>query len=1089
MLLFISLIICTSAIQQFIQNDKYILLSNNVLFLYKNNAVIQELPNILKIEQQTHIFAFTDTKVYQLNNEFTPLDIEFEYPSSIQIVSESNDYISIHSNKCTSDPPFKICQRLIYLIIKDSKIILKNKSNCLLHDSQIFCTNFQNQIQVSPLGQLLEFRSLPLLNEYTVKQMHPTVFGVLFLVLHKTQERFSLFLFDQSKDTKQQGILKLEIEDHFHDVQIKQDHSLLFIHLATRPAPFLGGHLYIMYGPNDFRKIAEYVTHVHYTLQHLFIQQILNPDVYYLGDGTNAKLGTLKTTLYGDKKPNKIQISSFYTTKNYEHVSVVLASDSDELLPDKLQLFATFNGGDSFKLISKPGQLMITIGNIICVSTVNSQIIECTCNNKDFIEINVDSSILGFYSDSDYLIVQFEDPKAYKIIKMSEKFKNCSENDLDVNDSMCLNGRFVKIMAPKINCVLQGIEYGDKCTCTINDLTCIEGYYRSFDDPTKCAANPNKQFLYQPSDCPINTKYSAPYRQVIRQGDVCEPSNDFIPKTEQLPCIEKENNKNPKIGITLQQGDIEDYQWFSNQLIFIKSNDLYKNDAKLTGAVQYFKILKNLIILTKTDLITMDDHFNTINTVSLPVAPPIFANLVDFLVIIGLNENNENDDFIFTTTAEDSVNIQSYLYKDNKFTLIHNNVNKCRPSPIGILCLLKDKTVLKYPEATVIYNDVANFYILHDIINLLIYKKDYLIMSTTNGEDFKLSQFPLSNRNFISLTFIKSQNNRLFISVKTIEHSGSVGTLFVSDGQGEFYTRSLDYLDVYEGVPQVHELESLNALIFVVRVVNMDNILVNNRKLKQTMISRNNGGYFDLIPFATYKYIHFYTYHSISYKTVPGLLLVNGNSGDFLNAIQDTDLYVSLDYGTTFKKVLEGPYYTAVLNMGGLIVVCAMGTLINHCFYSLDFMQTIHSQVISEDLIEIKELTVDADTISNRLVIRGINNEETVLIKVDFSKLFTNECSFNKNDFKRIENKCMLGQQITQYRVIPNNCYFTKIPNFDESSQCDCTSDDYECNFQFEYRHGQCLRINNGQCSVDKRKISISKCKNDLPIPPCKGNF
>lgn len=128
------------------------------------------------------------------------------------------------------------------------------------------------------------------------------------------------------------------------------------------------------------------------------------------------------------------------------------------------------------------------------------------------------------------------------------------------------------------------------------------------------------------------------------------------------------------------------------------------------------------------------------------------------------------------------------------------------------------------------------------------------LLISTDGTHFTAAVFPENSRiKFNSFTVLQSTTGSVFLDAFTKLRVGSEsGTLYTSNSNGTFYTRSVANTNRNDkGNVDFERMQSMEGIILVNQIGNMDAVLRGEKKLAQTLLTFNDGGRWSAIPAPT----------------------------------------------------------------------------------------------------------------------------------------------------------------------------------------------------------------------------------------------
>jgi hypothetical protein len=373
-------------------------------------------------------------------------------------------------------------------------------------------------------------------------------------------------------------------------------------------------------------------------------------------------------------------------------------------------------------------------------------------------------------------------------------------------------------------------------------------------------------------------------------------------------------------------------------------------------------------------------------------------------------------------------------------------------------------------------------------------------------------------------TILESTPYSIQVDVLTTSGMGpAMGQLFSSNSNGTYFTRNLDSTNrIHKGLVDFEQIQGIDGIVLANIVKNADEVKENRnaKKQLQTKISFDDGKMdtWKALKTTDDKELHL---HSVTElinggrvfsSAAPGLVAGVGNTGGYLEAYDDGDLYISDDAGLTWKKALDGAHKYEFGGAGSIIVAVFDEGYTDKVSYS-----TNHGQDWKElDLgVEIRArlltTTPDSTTLNFLLVGTG-KDKKTNVLNLDFSDVFDGrKCNLDKdNDSKsdyekwyaRVDDDkkpdCLMGRKQFYWRrkkdkdCNAGDAYKEPVV---ENEVCECQDQDFECDFNF-------VRGSDGKCVLApgaKLPIPPNECKNPkdeykgpsgyrkIPGNSCKG--
>lgn len=374
------------------------------------------------------------------------------------------------------------------------------------------------------------------------------------------------------------------------------------------------------------------------------------------------------------------------------------------------------------------------------------------------------------------------------------------------------------------------------------------------------------------------------------------------------------------------------------------------------------------------------------------------------------------------------------------------------------------------------------------IVNVAAVKK-YLLVATTsmNTDEMALfvtddtkrwhrAMFPTPHESHDhrlmqeAYTVLESTNYSIQIDVMSTRPSNPMGVLFTSNSNGTFFTENIEHTNRnHMGHVDFEKISGIQGIFMVNKVENWKEVEKGSKEKKiVTEITFDDGRTFESVT-ADGKRIHL---HSVTELTnvgrvfsspAPGIVMGNGNTGDYLKDYKDADLYVSDDAGKTWTKALEGPHKYEFGDQGSIIVAvrASDNADVSEINYSLNHGVDWVKEPLPDDLkIEPYILTTVQDSTSLKFLLIGKSGkkEPWKMIFIDFDGLHEATCKESDMEewFARTDKDgkptCLMGHtQSFHRRKKKAECFLKQEFRhaIAETKDCDCTDLDYECDFNF----------------------------------------
>ncbi|KAI0653007.1 Oligoxyloglucan reducing end-specific cellobiohydrolase [Cubamyces menziesii] len=390
------------------------------------------------------------------------------------------------------------------------------------------------------------------------------------------------------------------------------------------------------------------------------------------------------------------------------------------------------------------------------------------------------------------------------------------------------------------------------------------------------------------------------------------------------------------------------------------------------------------------------------------------------------------------------------------------------------------------------------------------------IQVSLDGRNFAPGEFPPTMRpEQHAYTILESSTKSVFLHVTTSEPPAPYwGNILKSNSNGTYFGLSMDNVNRNDaGYVDFEKVVNLDGIALINVVGNPQEAPLTRRKLLQTRITHNDGGSWKPLPpppqdsqgnkYAcdTTKcalHIHGYTERydaraTYSTPSVPGLLMAVGNVGEYLEAYDQSDTFLSRDAGFTWEEVHKDAHLWEFGDSGSILVMANDEGPTDHVMFSTDEGLNWREYKFTDEPMRVKAIvTVPSDT-SRRFILMGYYpraKNAAVAVHVDFSALTRRQCVLdadnpNHGDFElwspseqRVE-QCLFGKQTLYHRRKRDaNCVVgdQKKAEAKIEKHCACTESDFEC----EFNH---VRNDDGRCVL----LPGLKPRDPDPIAQCRN--
>ena len=320
-------------------------------------------------------------------------------------------------------------------------------------------------------------------------------------------------------------------------------------------------------------------------------------------------------------------------------------------------------------------------------------------------------------------------------------------------------------------------------------------------------------------------------------------------------------------------------------------------------------------------------------------------------------------------------------------------------------------------------------------------------------------------------TLLESTNYSIQVDVLTTAPSNPMGVLFNSNSNGTYFTRNIEHTNRnYKGIVDFEKIQGVQGIVLVNVVDNWKEVeKLRKDKKVQSKISFDDGRTFSPLKLKEddEKELHLHSVTDMSnvgrvYSSpAPGLVLGIGNTGDYLKAYEEGDLWVSDDAGLSWKLALKDAHKYEFGDQGSILVAIydegdtdEVKYSTNHGteWKSFDLGRKVRAQV----------LTTVPDSTTLKFILLATSGKgsdtEHLVISIDFNGLHEKECGdkdfekwYARRD-KKGEPDCLMGhKQFYRRRRAGSECFVKDKFKEPEAKfeRCTCIKEDYECDYNF----------------------------------------
>ncbi|KAI1180534.1 hypothetical protein F4777DRAFT_251889 [Nemania sp. FL0916] len=351
-------------------------------------------------------------------------------------------------------------------------------------------------------------------------------------------------------------------------------------------------------------------------------------------------------------------------------------------------------------------------------------------------------------------------------------------------------------------------------------------------------------------------------------------------------------------------------------------------------------------------------------------------------------------------------------------------------------------------------------------------------------------------------TVLESTNYSLQIDVRSSKRtSAPIGTLLTSNSNGTYFTRNIEHTNrnSFANV-DFEKVTGIQGIFLVNQVENWEEVEKEGAPKKlRTKITFDDGRTFEEIE-SDDDTIHLHSITELSNagpvfsSPAPGLVMGNGNRGKSLKKFTESSLFVSDDAGRTWTEGPKGPHKYEFGDQGSILLAVKYSeeSDVEEIKYSLDHGKKWETTKLPDDLSILPwTLTTTQDSTSLKFLLTAqTDSKEFCVVSIDFEGLHESTCKQSDMEewYARKDDdgnpSCIMGQiQKFERRKKSAECFIKKEfkEPVTETSYCDCTDADFECDFNF-LRDGDECKL------AGPLLVSEEDCKADDPEATFKGS-
>ncbi|KAH8676359.1 hypothetical protein BX600DRAFT_377333 [Xylariales sp. PMI_506] len=391
--------------------------------------------------------------------------------------------------------------------------------------------------------------------------------------------------------------------------------------------------------------------------------------------------------------------------------------------------------------------------------------------------------------------------------------------------------------------------------------------------------------------------------------------------------------------------------------------------------------------------------------------------------------------------------------------------------------------------------NLNGFASVQGVVNMVVVKK-YLLVATSskNTDEMALyitddtlrwhrAMFPSDHRvNQEAYTVLEGTNYSIQIDVMTTRPSNPMGVMFTSNSNGTYFTRNMEHTNRnMMGNVDFEKISGIQGIFLVNQVDNWEAVEKAGSAAKKvkTKITFDDGRTFESVRYDGGE-IHLHSVTEMNNagrvfsSPAPGLVMGNGNTGEYLGNFVDANLYISDDAGRTWTKGPEGPHKFEFGDQGSILLAVrdTKSADVSELQFSLDHGKT-WSPIELPNGLKVKPwvLTTTQDSTSLKFILTaesGDSSSKFHIISIDFEGLHEDTCKEGDMEdwFARVDDdgkpSCLMGHTQKYHRRKKEAQCFIKNKEFKEalpvSESCECTNADFECDFNFVKQDGECVK-------------------------------
>uniref|UniRef100_A0A0W0FD49 VPS10 domain-containing protein n=1 Tax=Moniliophthora roreri TaxID=221103 RepID=A0A0W0FD49_MONRR len=408
-------------------------------------------------------------------------------------------------------------------------------------------------------------------------------------------------------------------------------------------------------------------------------------------------------------------------------------------------------------------------------------------------------------------------------------------------------------------------------------------------------------------------------------------------------------------------------------------------------------------------------------------------------------------------------------------------------------------------------------------------KGDMVLYVTVDTLTWARAEFPHASSAKLrenAYTIVESTTHSLAVDV-VMQDSGTIGTLFVSNSNGTYFTQSLKdtnrneagYVD-YE---RIYGLEGVGLANIVANPDQVEGGWGVEKMLKSRITWDDGRSWKDIQPplhdargnrincNAKNKeecslHLHSVTaphnFGRIFSSPAPGIVMGVGNVGNTLLPYEDCDTYLSTDAGVSWSQIRFGAHKYEFGDSGSILVVVNDEETTDEVAYSLDLGKTWNTYRFGVKL-RARALVTLPDSTSQKFILVGqvSRKDQTnnvgrfVTVFLDFADTRGRKCGdsdYEKWYARPRDKECLMGHKARFFSTPTRLTEPRANDPIEQEENCECGDEDFECDFNYTPSGDQCVALGPepipaGICLDSNSKYMGSSGWRRIPGDTCVG--